>query len=158
MIDDAVEAQLSQKLIDYKAKTGNEIAVLTIKSLQGEDNFGYSFRVAQSWGVGSKEANNGVLFFVAVEDHKDYIQVGRGLEPYLTDLQSNLILKQKVNPCSSRVTIQVVSRRVLTASYPSSAAKDSANPKAQSEQWSYRIPHLCWLLCGGLPGIISSAK
>jgi uncharacterized protein len=98
VIDDATEAQLSQKLIDYKAKTGNEIAVLTIQSLQGEDNFDYSYRVAQAWGVGSKEANNGVLFFVAVGDHKDYIQVGRGLEPYLTDLQSSLILRQKVNP------------------------------------------------------------
>jgi uncharacterized protein len=98
VIDDATEVQLSQKLIDYKAKTGNEIAVLTVKSLQGEDNFGYSYKVAQSWGIGSKTANNGVLFFVAVDDHKDYIQVGRGLEPYLTDLQSNLILKQKVNP------------------------------------------------------------
>ncbi|QQS19979.1 TPM domain-containing protein [Candidatus Saccharibacteria bacterium] len=98
VIDDAAEAQLSQKLIDYKAKTGNEIAVLTIQSLQGEDNFEYSHRVAQAWGIGSSQANNGALLFVAVEDHKDYIQVGRGLEPYLTDLQSSLILSQKVNP------------------------------------------------------------
>ena len=98
VIDDSAEAVLSQKLIDYKSKTGNEIAVLTVKSLEGEDNFDYSYRVAQSWGIGSKEANNGVLFFVAVDDRKDFIQVGRGLEPYLTDLQTNLILEQKVNP------------------------------------------------------------
>lgn len=98
VIDDAAEAQLSQKLIDYKAKTGNEIAVLTIKSLEGEDNFDYSYRVAQAWGIGNSEANNGALLFVAVDDRKDFIQVGRGLEPYLTDLQSSLILEQKVNP------------------------------------------------------------
>ncbi len=98
IIDDAAEAQLSQKLIDYKAKTGNEIAVLTVQSLQGEDDFDYSFRVAQSWGIGSKEANNGALLFVALEDRKLRIQVGRGLEPYLTDLQSSLIIRQKITP------------------------------------------------------------
>ena len=98
IIDDVAEASLSQKLIDYKAKTGNEIAVLTIKSLQGEDDFDYSFRVAQSWGIGSKEANNGALLFVALEDRKLRIQVGRGLEPYLTDLQSSLIIREKITP------------------------------------------------------------
>ena len=98
VIDDATEAQLSQKLIDYKAKTGNEIAVLTLKSLQGEDDFDYSFRVAQSWGIGSKEANNGALLFMALQDRKVRIQVGRGLEPYLTDLQSSLIIREKITP------------------------------------------------------------
>ena len=98
VIDDANEVQLSQKLIDYKAKTGNEIAVLTIKSLQGEDDFDYSFRVAESWGIGSKEANNGALLFMALQDRKVRIQVGRGLEPYLTDLQSSLIISEKITP------------------------------------------------------------
>lgn len=98
IIDNATEAQLSQKLIDYKAKTGNEIAVLTIKSLQGEDDFDYSFRVAQSWGIGSQEANNGALLFMALQDRKVRIQVGRGLEPYLTDLQSSLIIREKITP------------------------------------------------------------
>lgn len=98
VVDDGAEAALSQKLVDYKAKTGNEIAVLTIRSLEGEDVFDYSFRVAQTWGVGSKEANNGVLIFVAVEDRKSYIQVGRGLEPYLTDLQTSLIQREKMSP------------------------------------------------------------
>lgn len=98
VIDDATEVQLSQKLIDYKAKTGNEIAVLTIKSLQGEDDFDYSFRVAESWGIGSKEANNGALLFMALQERKVRIQVGRGLEPYLTDLQSSLIISEKITP------------------------------------------------------------
>ncbi|MBL8122379.1 TPM domain-containing protein [Candidatus Saccharibacteria bacterium] len=98
VIEDSAESQLSKKLIDYKAKTGNEIAILTIKSLEGEDVFDYSFRVAQNWGVGSKEANNGVLIFVAVEDRRSYIQVGRGLEPYLTDLQTSLIQREKMSP------------------------------------------------------------
>ena len=98
VIDDVAESQLSQKLIDYKAKTGNEIAILTIESLEGEDDFDYSYRVAQKWGIGSDEANNGALIFIAVSDRQSFIQVGRGLEPYLTDLQTSLIQRQKMSP------------------------------------------------------------
>ena len=98
IIDDVGEATLSQKLIDYKKQTGNEIAVLTVKSLQGEDDFAYSYKVAESWGIGSKQANNGALLFVAHDEHKIRLQVGRGLEPYLTDLQSSLIIRQKIAP------------------------------------------------------------
>ena len=98
VIDESAEAALSQKLIDYKAKTGNEIAVLTIKTLGGDDLFDYSQRVFQQWGIGDKTANNGALLIVAVDDHELRIHTGRGLEPYLTDLQSSLIIKQKITP------------------------------------------------------------
>ena len=98
IIDNEAEAALSKKLIEYKAKTGNEIAILTVNSLQGEDEFEYSYRVAESWGIGSKEANNGALLFVAFKERTIRIQVGRGLEPYLTDLQTNLIIRNKMTP------------------------------------------------------------
>lgn len=98
IIDDTTEATLSQKLIDYKKQTGNEIAVLTVKSLEGDDIFDYSQRVFQTWGVGNKTANNGVLLVVALNDHKLRIHTGRGIEPYLTDLQCNLIITQTMTP------------------------------------------------------------
>lgn len=98
VIDDTTEVQISQQLIDYKAKTGNEIAVLTVKTLGGEDFFTYSQEVFQAWGIGNKTANNGALLIVAVDDHKVRIHTGRGLEPYLTDLQSSLIITQKITP------------------------------------------------------------
>lgn len=98
IIDQSSEERISNTLIDYKASTGNEIAILTIKSLEGEDAFDYSFKVASEWGIGSEEANNGVLLFVALEERKIQIQNGRGLEPYLTDLQTNEIIRQKISP------------------------------------------------------------
>lgn len=98
IIDDTTEAALSQKLTQYKQQTGNEIAVLTIKSLEGDDIFDYSQRVFQTWGVGNKTANNGVLLVVALNDHKLRIHTGRGIEPYLTDLQCNLIITQTITP------------------------------------------------------------
>lgn len=98
IIDAETEARVSRSLIDYKARTGNEIAVLTVTSLDGEDDFDYSYRVAETWGIGSNQANNGALLFVALDDRKVRIQVGRGLEPYLTDLQSSLLIRQKITP------------------------------------------------------------
>ena len=98
IIEDTEEAQLSQRLIDYKKQTGNEIAVLTVKTLDGEDDFDYSYRVAKEWGIGSRESNNGALLFVALQERKIRIQVGRGLEPYLTDLQSSLIIRKQIAP------------------------------------------------------------
>ena len=98
VLNETDEQNLCKKLIDYENKTGNQLAVLTIKSLDGEDIEGYSNRVARAWGVGDKKANNGALLVVAVEDRKMRIEVGRGLEPMLTDLQANQIIKQKIRP------------------------------------------------------------
>lgn len=98
IIDDTTEATITDTLFDYEAKTGNQIAILTVPSLDGEDLFDYTQRVATAWGVGDAEVNNGVLLLVAVEDRKLRIHVGRGLEPYLTDLQSSRIIDQKITP------------------------------------------------------------
>ena len=98
VISDETEQRLETKLTDYEKATGNEIAILTIKSLDGEDLEDFTYRVASAWGPGNKEVNNGVLLLVAVDDRKLRIEVGRGLEPVLTDLQSNLIITQKITP------------------------------------------------------------
>ncbi|MGB4967511.1 MAG: TPM domain-containing protein [Candidatus Saccharimonadales bacterium] len=98
VIDDATEQRIDTTVKAYEQKTGNQIAVLTVKSLQGEDIEGFSYRVASSWGIGDKTANNGELIVVAVSDRKVRFEVGRGLEPYLTDLQSYQIIQSYMIP------------------------------------------------------------
>ncbi len=98
VIDDSVEVNISQTIFDYEKKTGNQLAVLTVKSLDGGDIFDYCNRVANTWKVGNAEANNGVVLCVAIEDRKVRIEVGRGIEPYLTDLQAHRIISQKITP------------------------------------------------------------
>lgn len=89
---------LAQKITTYEKSTGNQIAVLTISNLNGEDIEGYSYRVATQWGVGNKKAKNGVLVVVAVNDRRVRIEVGRGLEPTLTDLQAYRIIQDYMIP------------------------------------------------------------
>ena len=53
----------------------------------------YATQMFREWGVGSKQNNNGVLLLISLEERKDRIEVGYGLEGALTDLQSDQILK-----------------------------------------------------------------
>ena len=73
------------------SNTDVQIAVVTIPSLNGADIGNYGRDLANSWGVGRKGSNRGVLVLLAVNDHKWRIAVGRGLEDILTDSKANRI-------------------------------------------------------------------
>ncbi|MEI9919374.1 MAG: TPM domain-containing protein [Bacteroidota bacterium] len=102
--DDAnVLSQQDKAMLEYLVKaeadsTSNQIAVLIIKSLDGDDIDSYAIRVAKEWKLGQDNRDNGVLFLVAIEDRKMRIEVGRGLEGVLTDAQSSRIDRNNVAP------------------------------------------------------------
>jgi uncharacterized protein len=98
MLPDAARSRIEQKLRDLEARTGAQVAVLTVDSLDGESLEGYSIRVAQTWKLGRKGVDNGVLLFIAKQDRKMRIEVGYGLEAKLTDLVSRQILDDRLRP------------------------------------------------------------
>ena len=69
--------------IDEKAHA--QIAVVTVKSTDGQDITSYSVALYQKWGIGKKGSDRGVLILFAVQDHKYWTTVGYGLEPILPD-------------------------------------------------------------------------
>jgi len=69
--------------LDTKAQA--QVAVVTIKSTDGDDIFDYSVKLYQQWGIGQKGKDRGVLILLAVNDHKYYINTGYGLEAILPD-------------------------------------------------------------------------
>src|SRR5437588_10239849 len=69
--------------IDQKAQA--QIAVVTIRSLDGSDIEGFAVDLYKQWVIGAKSTNHGVLVLLAVNDHKYRIEVGYGLEPILPD-------------------------------------------------------------------------
>ncbi len=89
-----LEAQLAQ----FERQTGDQVAVLTVDSLDGEVIEDYANKVARAWALGQKGKNNGVLLLVSKTDRKMRIEVGYGLEPELTDLQTNIIQNQVIIP------------------------------------------------------------
>ncbi|HXN73197.1 MAG TPA: TPM domain-containing protein [Candidatus Acidoferrales bacterium] len=69
--------------VDQKAKA--QIAVVTVKSLDGKPVEDFAIDLATRWGVGPKQSDRGVLILVATQDHKYWTTVGYGLEPILPD-------------------------------------------------------------------------
>lgn len=98
VINSADERKLETLLRDVESKTSSQVALLTINSLQGENLEDYSMRVAQSWMLGQKEFDNGVLMLVALKEKKIRIEVGYGLESILTDAKSGYIIRNYIVP------------------------------------------------------------
>ena len=92
------QADLTAKLADLEAKTGRQLVVVTLPSLQGDDIDDYGYQLGRTWGIGQKGQDNGVLLIVAPIEHKVRIEVGYGLEPVITDALSNQILQTQVLP------------------------------------------------------------
>lgn len=91
-------AQLEQILKAERDSTSNQIAILIVPSLEGEDIDGFGIRVAEAWKAGSKENDNGVIFIIAIQERKMRIEVGQGLEGVLTDALSSRINRNEVAP------------------------------------------------------------
>jgi uncharacterized protein len=66
-------------------KTGAQIAIVTIESLEGESIEDFTNRLASRWGVGHKGDNRGLMILLAIGDRQSRIEVGYGLEPILPD-------------------------------------------------------------------------
>ena len=98
VVPDAVEQQVDNALNDYQQRTGNQIAVAVVKTTGDKSLEDYSIDLAREWGVGQKGKDNGVLLLIAYDDRKVRIEVGRGLEPELTDLESGRIIREQIVP------------------------------------------------------------
>jgi uncharacterized protein len=89
---------LETQLKAFEDSTSNQIAVLIISSLEGENLEEYSLRVSEKWQLGNKEKDNGVLLLIAIDDHKMRIETGQGLEGVLTDALCNQIIRNEMAP------------------------------------------------------------
>jgi len=98
VIDDAAEAQLTQKLTDFEMRTGRQFVVATVPDLQGYDISDYGYQLGRAWGLGSKTENDGIILLVAPNEHKVRIEVGYGAGVFLTDAVSGDIIRNTIVP------------------------------------------------------------
>jgi uncharacterized protein len=93
-----VAASLSAELAEHERKTGNQIAVLTLPSLEGEPLEEFSHRVSTTWKLGREGTDNGVLLLIVPSERRIRIEVGYGLEGALTDAKSSQIIRLEIVP------------------------------------------------------------
>jgi len=69
-------------------KTGAQMAIVTVRSLEGETVEQYGSELFKHLGVGGKKDDRGVLLLVAPTEHKYWTEVGYGLEPVINDARA----------------------------------------------------------------------
>ena len=88
VVDESTRAKLETLLTNFETRTGTQIAVVTVKSLDGRMVEEYANDLYRAWGIGAKSGENkdkGALLLIAVEDRKTRLEVGYGLEGDLPD-------------------------------------------------------------------------
>jgi uncharacterized protein len=98
LLSPADEQALKADLKALEDKSSDQVVVVTVPSLQGYSIEDYGYQLGRHWGVGTKQLNNGVLLIVAPNERKVRVEVGRGLEPTLTDALSKIIIANTILP------------------------------------------------------------
>ncbi len=94
----ASRSDIEAKSKELEDKSGIQLVVATVKSLQGSDIETYANELFRFWKLGEAKKNNGVLLLVAPAEHKVRIEVGYGLEGTLTDALSSVIISSAIVP------------------------------------------------------------
>lgn len=89
---------IEQKLAELEVKSGIQLVVATVTSLEGEEIEPYANELFRSWKLGEKSKNNGVLLLIAPNERRVRIEVGYGLEGTLTDVLSKVIIANAIAP------------------------------------------------------------
>jgi uncharacterized protein len=90
--------RIEAKLEQLEASSGAQVAVLTVASLEGEAIETYALRVAETWQLGRREQDDGVLLLVARDDRALRLEVGYGLEAVLPDAVCRRIIDNVIVP------------------------------------------------------------
>ncbi len=96
VIDPGTRAKIEALATEVEQKTGAQIAVVTVKSLDGIPKEDYAADLYKSLGVGAKKSNRGVLLLVAPNERQYRIEVGYGLEPVINDARAGDIGRDMV--------------------------------------------------------------
>lgn len=98
VIDEGARPRLESLLSSFEKKTGDEVAVVTLPSLEGRTVEDVAVDLYKTWGIGKEGRDNGVLFLVAPNDRKMRIEVGYGLEGAINDALAGRIMDENVVP------------------------------------------------------------
>lgn len=91
-------SSLENTLQSFSDTTGNQIVVVTVATLGDESVETSSEKLFSEWGIGQEKEDNGLLLLVARDEREVRIEVGYGLEPVITDLESSRIIREIIVP------------------------------------------------------------
>lgn len=98
ILSEEEENDLNQLLKSLEDSIGSQLAILAIDSLPGQTIETYSLRVANEWGIGRAEYNDGILITLSIKNRKVRIAVGYGLELIIEDHIAKRIIDSVMIP------------------------------------------------------------
>ncbi|MBN2356760.1 YgcG family protein [candidate division KSB1 bacterium] len=98
VLSEEAKQQLTIKLEQHEQATSNQIVVLTLSSLGDENLEDFAVTVFDTWKLGEKGKDNGVLLLISIQDRKMRIEVGYGLEGTLPDGLAGSIIRSEIVP------------------------------------------------------------
>lgn len=146
-------ASISSIINGSRARKDYQMAVLMISTLGTDDYIDrYALSVARQWGVGTDAKDNGVLLLIAKDDRKVRIEVGRGLEGDLTDVESSRIIRNVIAPAFREAdyaggvsrAVTSIANQVEGKSDP--ASQSASNASASKFDWTWVFYLGFWIL------------
>lgn len=98
IISESARKTVTGRIKAHEEETSNQIAVLTVPSLEGESVEEYADAVFKEWKLGRKGKDNGILVLVAPNDRRMRIEVGYGLEGLVPDSLAGSIIRNVMTP------------------------------------------------------------
>src|SRR4051812_9489034 len=147
---------IEPKLADLETKSGIQLVVATVRSLDGQEIEPYANELFRAWKLGEKAKNNGVLLLVAPNERRVRIEVGYGLEGTLTDALTKVIIANAIAP---RLKAQDfgggISRGVedIITVLTTDASEWQKRPSLRLDHQENPDP-IGWVLIAGLIGLI----
>lgn len=92
VIDSGAEEEIYSRAVALQEKTTAQVAVVTVKTLDGEEPADYALGLGRQWGIGQKGEDNGVIILLSKTERQIYIAVGYGLEGALPDSKTGRII------------------------------------------------------------------
>jgi uncharacterized protein len=94
LIDSKGEEVLIARLANLERRTTDQFIVVTVTTLGGKSIETFSEDLANRWGIGRADVDNGILLVVAPAERQVRIAVGMGLEGLLTDERAALVIRK----------------------------------------------------------------
>ena len=135
---------LEHVLVDFDKRTTNQICVVTVKTLAGMEVDDFGLQLANRWGIGTKQHQNGVLLLIKPRGRdNDYIdvtiQVGRGLEGAIPDAYASRIIRNVMGPYLKRDQYWPA---VVKACEDLMGLASGEISEPRTEEWSQRFSRL----------------
>lgn len=138
---------LNQKLEQFSKDTGNEVVVVTISKLEDETIETYAEKLFQEWGIGKKQEDNGLLLLISLEDREMRIEVGYGLEPTVTDIDSGRIIREILAPAFKAGDYDGgINKAIDTIIGLIGGQEMPASTNAGSNNWSQFLPYVIFAI------------